>query len=73
MLDNALYFTGKAEENINKSWMNWILKDKDFILCTLHRDNNTDSAERLNAIMGTLNEISREQANRICIAIASPD
>jgi UDP-GlcNAc3NAcA epimerase len=60
MYDNALYFSKSAEEKSN------ILSDlnpegKDFILCTIHRNNNTDSAERLNAIMGSLDEISRDQ------------
>ena len=60
MYDNALYFSKSAEEKSN------ILNDlnltgKDFILCTIHRDSNTDSAERLNAIMGSLDEISRHR------------
>lgn len=60
MYDNALYFSESAEEKSN------ILQDsglagKDFILCTIHRDSNTDSAERLNAIMGSLDEISRKR------------
>jgi UDP-GlcNAc3NAcA epimerase len=30
-----------------------------FVLCTIHRNNNTDSAQRLNSIFGTLNELSK--------------
>ena len=58
MLDNALYFTDKAEES-SHILEELDLKAKEFVLCTLHRNNNTDSALRLNAIMDTLNEISR--------------
>jgi UDP-GlcNAc3NAcA epimerase len=60
MYDNALYFIKSADKKSN------ILNDlgltgKDFILCTIHRDSNTDSAERLNAIMDSLDEISRSR------------
>jgi UDP-GlcNAc3NAcA epimerase len=58
MYDNALYFSKSAE--INSNILNELnLSGKEFILCTIHRDSNTDSAERLNAIMGSLDEISR--------------
>lgn len=36
------------------------LHEKDFILATIHRAENTDNPERLAAIVGSLNEISRE-------------
>ena len=57
MFDNALHFiriAGKRSQILH----DLDLKEKDFILCTIHRDNNTDSASRLNAIMNSLNEIS---------------
>jgi UDP-GlcNAc3NAcA epimerase len=60
MFDNTLYFTRIAEKKSN------IINDlgideKYFVLCTIHRNNNTDSASRLNSIMSTLNGISRER------------
>jgi UDP-GlcNAc3NAcA epimerase len=60
MFDNALYFIRIAEKR-SHILHDLDLKEKDFILCTIHRDNNTDSASRLNAIMNSLNEISRSK------------
>jgi len=57
MYDNTLYFKKLAFEKST------IIKDQklsnnEFILCTIHRNNNTDNPERLNTIFGTLNELS---------------
>lgn len=60
MYDNALYYSLSAEKT-SKILDDLNLKGKDFILCTIHRDTNTDSSARLNAIMSSLDEISREQ------------
>jgi UDP-GlcNAc3NAcA epimerase len=60
MYDNALYFSQLAEKR-SKIINDLALDGRDFILCTIHRDSNTDSAERLNAIMGSLDEISRDK------------
>lgn len=60
MYDNSLYFHLLAEKR-SLILDNLKLREKDFILCTIHRDNNTDSAGRLNAIMGSLDEISRSE------------
>jgi UDP-GlcNAc3NAcA epimerase len=61
MYDNTLYFSDVAEANagiIDKLK----LKNKEFLLLTIHRDSNTDVPERLNAILDTINAISmREQ------------
>jgi UDP-GlcNAc3NAcA epimerase len=60
MLDNTLYFTQIAEKKssiIESLGLNGLY----FVLCTIHRDNNTDLADRLHAIISTLNEISREK------------
>ena len=59
MYDNSLFFSEIAESKsdiINK--LN--LKRNEFILCTIHRDNNTDDPIRLNAIFSALNKISSE-------------
>ena len=59
MYDNSLYFAEIAETKtniINKLG----LKDKPFILATIHRDTNTDQPERLNAIFMALIQLSEE-------------
>ncbi len=66
MLDNSLYFKQFANEESS------ILRDlnlsgKQFLLGTIHRDNNTDQPERLNSIFSALNLISGE--NEITLAL----
>lgn len=55
MLDNLVYFGNKVSDEILSR--NQLTKDN-FILCTIHRDNNTDIPERLQSIFKALNEIS---------------
>lgn len=57
MYDNSLYFKKLAFER-STIIKDYKLKNKAFILCTVHRDNNTDDPERLNSIFNTLNELS---------------
>ncbi len=59
MYDNSLYFSKIAEQ---KSQLITILnlKKQPFVLCTIHRNNNTDVAERLTAIFNALLKISEE-------------
>ncbi len=61
MYDNSVYFASMAEqrstilEDLN-------LKPKQFILATIHRDNNTDNPVRLNAIVNAmLSIVSRDK------------
>ena len=57
MYDNSLYFSEIAKQKsevIEKHG----LKPGEFILGTIHRDNNTDKPERLNAIFAALNQIA---------------
>jgi len=57
MYDNTLHFSEVADKNthiINKLG----IKPGEFVLLTVHRNNNTDEPERLNNILGTLNELS---------------
>ena len=60
MLDNALYFQEIAEEKSN-ILQKLNIAAKDFILCTIHRENNTDDSFRLNNIIQSLDSISRER------------
>jgi UDP-GlcNAc3NAcA epimerase len=60
MYDNTLYFSEVADAKsgiINKLG----LKDKEFLLVTIHRDSNTDVPERLNAILDAINDISIQE------------
>lgn len=57
MFDNLLYYSKSAEERTS------IINDLSltgipFLLCTIHRDNNTDNPERLNAIFKALARLS---------------
>ncbi len=66
MYDNSLYFKKLAFEK-SKVIKDYKLNKKEFILCTVHRDNNTDDPERLNSIFSTLNELSL--ANKVEIVM----
>lgn len=57
MFDNLVYFSNIAEEKCSII-ANLNLRNKEFILCTIHRDNNTDIPERLNAIFKAIHEVS---------------
>jgi UDP-GlcNAc3NAcA epimerase len=59
MYDNSLYFAEVAEKEFLK-YEKFGLKKDNFILATIHRDNNTDDPKRLTAIFKALNDISKE-------------
>ena len=57
MYDNSKYFANVADKKsqiLDKEGLRGI----DYVLCTIHRDNNTDQPERLNAIFKALLKIS---------------
>ena len=59
MYDNSLYFAEIAETKTNI--INDLgLKDKPFILATIHRDTNTDYPERLDTIFSALLTLSEQ-------------
>lgn len=60
MYDNSKHFATIAEKK-SKIIDNEGLICTDYILCTIHRDNNTDQPERLNAIFQALLNISEEE------------
>ena len=68
MYDNVLYYLKTAEKS-SEILDHLELNGKDFILCTIHRPQNTDSSERLNNIMGTLNFISRERHQNFILPV----
>lgn len=60
MYDNSKYFANIADKKsqiLEKEQLRCI----DYILCTIHRDNNTDQPERLNAIFKALLKISESK------------
>ncbi len=66
MYDNSLYFAEVAEKKSKAMELHGLKKNK-FILATIHRDNNTDVPERLNALFSALFEI--HQKNNIPIIL----
>ncbi len=68
MYDNSLYFSEIADSKTN------ILKDEklskgEFILATIHRNNNTDEPERLSALFSALNRISLKEKIKIILPL----
>lgn len=59
MYDNSLHFSTISDQRST------IIKDQgistDFILCTIHRNNNTDEPNRLESIFKALHDISQEK------------
>lgn len=59
MQDAAIYYAQKSSKKSTiLSQLN--LKSKEFLLATIHRQENTDSPERLNSIIHALNQIAIE-------------
>lgn len=59
MQDAALYYEKKADEK-SSIIEDLELRDQKYILCTIHRQENTDDPERLKGIITALNELSKE-------------
>ena len=57
MYDNSLFF-GSTD---NRQRTTDIYQKDDYILCTIHRNNNTDEPKRLNAIISALIKLSEEK------------
>jgi len=53
MFDNLVYFAEIAGQRTN-IMETLKLKENEFVLCTIHRDNNTDSPDRLQEIIGAM-------------------
>lgn len=58
MYDNSIYFKHIAGQK-SKVLKEQDLEGREFILATVHRDNNTDQPERLNAIFRTINFLAK--------------
>jgi len=66
MYDNSLYFADIADKK-STILESRNLEAGNYLLATIHRDNNTDIPERLNAIFSALNKLSRE--NNLTVAL----
>ena len=53
MFDNLVYFAGIAGQKTG-IMQSLELRENEFVLCTIHRDNNTDSPERLQQIISAM-------------------
>ncbi len=68
MYDNSLYFSEIADKKSNILQKN-NLSANNYLLVTIHRDNNTDIPERLNAIFNALNNISENDNIKIIMPL----
>jgi len=59
MYDNSIYFASMAHQH-SSIIQDLGLTPYNFILATIHRDNNTDTPERLNAILQALTDLSEQ-------------
>lgn len=59
MYDNSLFFSNIAEQTTS-ILSKLKLKPSGFVLATIHRNNNTDEPERLNALFSALYDISEK-------------
>ena len=68
MFDNAKYYVQKAEK-ISSVLNKLKLKKNNFLLATIHRDNNTDDPKRLNSIFSAINKISSKNKLQVVIPL----
>lgn len=68
MFDNLVYFSEIAGQRIN-IMQTLKLKKNAFVLCTIHRDNNTDSPERLHSIISAMSHIAENMNLEIVIPL----
>lgn len=58
MYDAVLHYRDQAREQIHLD--TWGLKDQGYVLCTVHRQENTDDPVQISAILSALHQIARE-------------
>jgi UDP-GlcNAc3NAcA epimerase len=68
MFDNLVYYSAKAEER-SSIIQQLGLSPGQFVLCTIHRDNNTDVPERLEAIFNSMLSIAESSGMKIVIPL----
>lgn len=68
MYDNSLYFASMAEQKTDVL-QRYDLKNEEFILSTIHRDNNTDNPERLTNIFRAMLDLSETEQMKIVLPL----
>lgn len=68
MFDNSMHFATMAEQR-STVLQRLGIQCNAFTLCTIHRDNNTDSPERLSAIVSALLRIANERQQTIVLPL----
>ena len=68
MYDNSLYFSAIAEKQSTILRQAGLEKDN-YILATIHRDNNTDNPERLTAIFRALLDVSEGEKIKVVLPL----
>jgi len=68
MFDNLVHFSEMAGQKTD-IMQTLDLKENEFVLCTIHRDNNTDSPERLNQIISAMCYIAETMQLKIVIPL----
>lgn len=68
MYDNSMHFAGIADKKSDILKRYGLLSDA-YVLATIHRDNNTDSAERLSTIFSSLLYIADEYQIKIVLPL----
>ncbi|MFZ4546531.1 MAG: non-hydrolyzing UDP-N-acetylglucosamine 2-epimerase [Bacteroidales bacterium] len=64
MFDNLVHFSEIAARRVD-IMQNLSLQENSFLLCTIHRDNNTDNPERIKQIISTLLHIEENLGLKI--------
>jgi UDP-GlcNAc3NAcA epimerase len=59
MYDSALFYS-RISGQTSSILQDLNLEGKDFVLCTIHRQENTDTLQHLQALIASLNQLSRE-------------
>jgi UDP-GlcNAc3NAcA epimerase len=68
MYDNSMHFAQLAKER--STILGTLgLQEKDFVLATVHRNNNTDDPVRLNAIFGALLDLNRTHGLAVVVPV----
>lgn len=68
MYDNSLYFSSVSDKK-SQILNDLKLEMNQFILCTIHRDSNTDDADKLTSIISALLQIQRESGQKIILPL----
>lgn len=68
MYDNSLYFATMAEQKTD-ILQRYDLKNGEFILTTIHRDNNTDNPVRLTSIFSAMLDLSEKEQEKVVLPL----